>query len=848
MNSADAPAHRLVVAAPMRGWCDTLDDSPDPVFRERTLGDGVSIDPTDGEVVSPFDGEVIAVPASKHAISLRASNGAELLIHFGIDTVALRGQGFRAHVHPGERVRNGQLLITVALDQVLRVVPSLRSPVILLRNNAFEVRELCLPGLIEPGEPLFEIISREVGAVSRGDDERTTQPELQRELVVGLEHGIHARPAAAIIEAIRTFDARIECRVADGRAADVRSAVSMMALGIRYGQTVTVAAQGADSAGALDAIVPLLQPLVRRSGKDRVAPTPADVAATAPLPGSVLRAQPASVGLAVGPAVQIRAQKTLLSAPVLPVQRERERLKASVAAVSDYLRTLRRDPVGAGDEIVAAHLVLLKDRAIAGKADEQIGLGDGAAAAWRKAVGEFAAALAKLDDQRMRERVDDLWDIEQRVQRVLAGERPDSRRELPQNAILVARNLLPSQLLELDRGAVAGICTAAGGTTSHVAILSASLGIPMLVAAGDSVLAIDDGTVLCLDADNAELIIQPAAAAFDEFRKRARDDDARRGTELRAATGPCVLADGTLVHVYANIGSLHEAEDAIRSGADGCGLLRTEFLFMDRTEPPGMAEQLDAYQRISAVLGDRPLVVRLLDAGGDKPLRYISHGNEENPALGLRGIRLGLRNRALLETQLEALCLLHHSSPVNIMIPMVSCVDEVEEVRDIVASRPHSGAAHPGPRLGVMIETPAAALIADELARSVDFFSIGTNDLTQYALAMDRGDPAFAAQLDALHPAVLRLIANAADAARALGKPVAVCGAAAGDLSAATVLLGLGIRELSMPAGLIPRLKSRLRELSLGDCQTLASDALRMRSAREVRAMLRDALRVRKPG
>ena len=427
-----------------------------------------------------------------------------------------------------------------------------------------------------------------------------------------------------------------------------------------------------------------------------------------------------------------------------------------------------------------------------------------------------------------------------RVQRALAGFDPEEVPELPEQSVLIAENLLPSQLLELDHNRIAGICTAAGGTTSHVAILAISLEIPMLVAAGDRVLGIEKGDELLLDAEFGELTVRPDKTGADRFEQRIRDDNCRRLAEQATATDECHTKDGVRIHFHANLASAQDAVAAVRAGAEGCGLLRTEFVFMGRAQAPDANQQLDIYQEISDTLQHRPLVVRTLDAGGDKPISYLDQLDEENPALGVRGIRLSLNNQMMLEAQLEALLRLKRPTPLQVMIPMVTSVHEVIEVREIISSLCLSSALENTIRLGIMIETPAAALIADRLASLVDFFSIGTNYLTQYTLSMDRGEPRLAARLDTLHPAVLELIRMTADAAKQAGIPVAVCGGAAGDMMIAPVLLGLGIRELSMPQSLIARQKARLRELSITDCISLADSALAMSSARDVRVMMRE--------
>jgi len=522
------------------------------------------------------------------------------------------------------------------------------------------------------------------------------------------------------------------------------------------------------------------------------------------------------------------------------ITEEQQDLTGALDAVRGHLQKLSVQETGAGAEIAVAHLALLEDPLIIDVANELLGNGLNASQAWHDSINQSVETLQKVDDKRMRERIDDLKDMNLRVQRTLAGHDPEQGPELPLDAILLAENLLPSQLLELDHNRVAGICTSAGGVTSHVAILAISLEIPMLVAAGDEVLAIGDGDRLLLDAECGELKVRPDERDTARFEQRLREETSRRHTEQAAAKNECRTTDGTRVHFNANLASPQDAVAAVEAGAEGCGLLRTEFVFMSRSQAPDMEQQLEIYQQISDALQERPLVVRTLDAGGDKPISYIDQKSEENPALGVRGIRLSLDNRAMLETQLEALLRLKRSTPLQVMIPMVTSVEEVAEVREMIAALCQALGIDSTILLGIMIETPAAALIADRLAGLVDFFSIGTNDLTQYTLSMDRGEPRLAAQLDTLHPAVLELIRVTANAAEKAGIPVAVCGGAAGDMMIAPILLGLGVRELSMPQSLIARIKARLRELSISDCTNVANRALVMDSARDVRAMMRE--------
>jgi len=834
----------LTFLSPLKGWCAGLDDSPDAVFRDRILGDGVSIDPTLGELHAPFDGEVLTVPDSRHAINLRADNGAEFLIHVGIDSVKMAGDGFVAHVVPGDRIQCGQLLLSFDLDKVVRAAASLRTPVLLLHSDRFELRKLHQRGPVEPGDELFEVWP--IATDNELNEQMGSTSEETRIVAVGLQHGIHARPAAALITAIKKLDAKVLCQLGEQPEADASSAVALMSLGVSYGDKVRLTARGKDAAQALDAFEALLEPLpvdTHWKPSSETSMPAAEQAATAtspPADGTVIRAQVASPGLAMGRAFKLGTGDSFTAVNSGSVPEETRKLTDAVAKVRAHLHKTADTGQSTGAEIATAHLALLDDPLISTEAETSLSAGNSAASAWSGAVDKAVDTLRRVNDRRMLERVDDLLDINLRVQRALAGQDPGKGPEVPQACIILADNMLPSQLLELDRERVNGICLAAGGATSHVAILAISLNIPMLVAGGRSLLSIEDSSELLIDAELGELQVRPGEAPAAAFQSRLGEDLVRREAEQACAQEACRTTDGTRIHINANLASVQDALAAVEAGAEGCGLLRTEFAFMEKSQAPDTEQQLQIYSQISAVLGDKPMVVRTLDAGGDKPISYINMEAEENPALGVRGIRLSLQNKAMLETQLKAFLQLHRPQALQVMIPMVSSVHEVYAAREILERLAPSVDDHADLKLGVMIETPAAALIADRLAEIVDFFSIGTNDLTQYTLCMDRGEPALAAQLDTLHPAVLALIKNTVEAAVAADIPAAVCGGAAGDMLVAPVLLGLGVRELSMPASLIARQKARLRRVSMDDCTKLANAALAMKSAEDVRSMMRE--------
>jgi phosphocarrier protein FPr/phosphocarrier protein len=343
---------------------------------------------------------------------------------------------------------------------------------------------------------------------------------------------------------------------------------------------------------------------------------------------------------------------------------------------------------------------------------------------------------------------------------------------------------------------------------------------------------------LLLDADHGRLTINPTSPALDRANRHIQARRKELETARISAHQSCHTSDGVRVEINANLGSTNDAVVAVAAGAEGCGLLRTEFLFLDRESPPSEEEQADVYRAIAQTLGLRPLTIRTLDIGGDKPASYLPFPAEENPALGLRGVRVSLWRPDLLAIQLRAILRAVPAAQCRIMVPMIASLVEFREVRRALdRARAELGIATPI-SLGVMVETPAAAMTADLLAAEADFLSIGTNDLTQYCLAMDRGNASLAANFDALHPAVLRLIAATTEGASRHGRPVSVCGGLASDVIAAPILVGLGVRGLSAAAGQIPALKARIRSVALAECQELAQKALAAPSAAEVRALL----------
>ncbi|MGN6375876.1 MAG: phosphoenolpyruvate--protein phosphotransferase [Sphingomonas sp.] len=812
----------LTLVAPLDGWILSRADIPDPVFAEGMMGEGVAIDPVGDTLCAPCDATVLTVHAARHAVTLRAANGMELLLHLGIDSVAMGGAGFEPLVAPGDRVAAGDLLIRFDLDRLVREASAAASPVI-ATGEGVTIADLRAGRMVKVGEPLLRLTggNTTVAPAIAGEEQR-------RDLQVALPHGLHARPAARIVAALRPLAAEAVLRAGD-REASAASSVAMLGLGLGHGSAVTIAARGDDAARAIEAIAALLT----RKGDD-TAPAPVTRAAPseAALPEGAIGGVPAAPGLTIGAAHWLRHRRPQPPASGDSPEVERPRLIAGIVAVRAALAAAEAQG-GQQGSVFGAHREILDDPALEAAAFARIEAGANAAAAFLDAAEAQAAVLRRTGDARIAERADDLIDVGERVAHAILGTIADGVAP-PAGAILLAEDLLPSHFAALDPGRLSGIGLVRGGPTSHVAILAAGAGVPMAVAFGARLASVEDGTMLILDADAGVVQPAPDAAALAATRARIERRAAAEATARAQAGTPAATHDGTPVAVQANLGSAADARAAAAAGADGCGLLRTEFLFLDRATPPDAAEQAEAYRAIAEALPDRPVTIRLLDVGGDKAAPYLDLPAEENPALGLRGIRVSLDRRDLLEAQLAAILALPMRARLRIMAPMIASAAELAEVRDVLDRLRGEGGRI---ALGAMVETPAAAIGADLIAREADFLSIGSNDLTQYVLAMDRGNAAMAASLDGLHPAVLRLIGETC--ARAGAMPVSVCGGLAADPLAAPILIGLGVRTLSVPPARIAATKALVARLSRAAAEDHARAVLSLASAAEVRALAR---------
>ncbi len=830
--------------APVSGVMTALDEVPDPVFASRMVGDGVSIDPIDDRVVAPCDGTVTLIHPAAHALTVTTADGVEVMVHVGLDTVDLKGEGFTPLVAVGDQVTRGQPLLDFDADTVAERATSLLTQMLIVNLDA--VSDLVpAEGVVTAGTDVALRYTLVGGSAADAGADTGDRVESDG-IVVLAASGLHARPAAVLAQQARAFTSQVRV-LHHGHEANAKSVTAVMTLNIAHGDEVRLAAWGPD---ADDAVRTLAAAVRSGLGEAVVAVTAAAEpdAAAAPADPDRIQGVAASPGLAVGTVVRV-APPDIEVAPTPAGSPADER--ASFAAALDRARAqladLERETaarVGIYQaEIFSAQRQMLDDPDLLDAVADAVRDGQGASYAWKRAYEDHAAALAALPNPLLSARASDIRDVGLRVLGELTGTKP-ARAQMPDDAIVVARDLTASDTAGLDPQRVRGFVITEGGATSHSSILAQSLGIPAVVGAEARVLDLADGTPVVVDGGEGVVRLNVAPDELERIRERLVADAARKRRNLEAAAEPAVTRDGHRVEVVCNIGSIADAVTGMANGAEGVGLLRSEFVFLDRATAPTEDEQADLYAAAAEAVGaGNRLIIRTLDVGGDKPLPYLPMPHEENPFLGQRGIRVGLEHQQdVLRPQLRAILKAARRSTANIhvMFPMITTLTEFRYAKAILEEE---RAALDAPRVpvGIMVEVPTVAAMADQFAREADFFSIGTNDLTQYTMAMDRGHPKLAPHVDALNPGVLALIKATVTGAHAHGVWVGVCGALASDPAAATVLLGLGVDELSPVISTVADVKAAVRDLDLAEATALAERALAADDAAAVRALIHPA-------
>lgn len=834
----------ISLLAPLSGRLIPITQVPDPVFAEKMVGDGISIDPVSQSLMAPCDGEVVQLHNAHHAVTIKTADGLEVLMHIGLDTVMLKGQGFTPRVKLGDRVKAGDALIDFDADYVALNARSLLTQIVITNSDrvaAFESHE----GSVTAGRDIVLDLSLGdgdgPGATVQGEGAITSEA-----IVVPNPTGLHARPSAVLANLAKKYKSDIKLKKGD-KLVNVRSVVGLMGLEVGNGDTVHLVANGPDAQQAIAELTAEMKAGLGEAGS-KPASAPAsvaqsDVQAPAPRPRSddpnLILGVAASPGVAVGNVFHIKHQDISVSETAQSPNEERRKLEKALAQAKLEVEALRAKVHGQADAakaaIFAAHLELLEDPELEDMAESAIAKGKSAAFAWKQTYTYQADQLGKLQNELLAARANDLRDVGGRVLRILTGASLEAV-TYPENSILVAEDLTPSDTATMDRAKVIGFCTVGGGATSHVSILARAMDIPAIAGTEPRLLELPNGIPVVLDGSKGTLRLNPSPEEIERIRGVQARMKARREAELATTFEPAVTKDGQPIEVVANIGSNADAQKAVALGGEGVGLLRTEFVFMERDKAPTEDEQTEIYSEIARTLGDRPLLIRTLDVGGDKPIPYMPIPHEENPFLGERGVRIGFDRPEILRTQLRAILRASQAGRVRVMFPMIARLEDWRMAKGMLEEE-RAKLGLPPIECGIMVEVPAAAILADQFAKEADFFSVGTNDLTQYTLAMDRGHPKLAPYVDALNPGVLALIASAGQAAKRHGKWLGVCGGIASDPQAVPLLLGMGVTELSVSVPTIPSIKARVRELNMAECERLAAKALSLATAAEVREL-----------
>jgi len=680
-----------------------------------------------------------------------------------------------------------------------------------------------------------------------------TQPGEKIRLTVRNAHGLHARPAARLIAETRPFHSEITVRNLSNQRGPVsiKSLSSLATLEILQGNEIEIQACGDDAAAALEKIGRLIESGLgdTLSSEANGASSGGKVRSASASVKSLSTPVPISSGIAIGPGIYFKDSGIEIPQDkARDINAEIDRLRDAVTSVEKALKN-RRDQMGstvgaANAGIYEAQMIALQDPELIGNAirvikDDKIN----AAVAWDQINRQIVSRYESLQDPYLRERAADLEDVGRQVLELLAAKKTATP-ALTQPAILIADSLNPYQVSTLDRKLVLGVILFDGGPTAHSSILLKAVGIPAIVQARSVFGGIDlnQPLVVALDGTAGTIWLNPDADLLAKLKNRQAEERRNEEKERAASSLPAATREGHRIEIFANIGNLSEVEGALNSGAEGVGLLRTEFLFLERNSAPTEEEQRQALLAVADKMKGKPLVVRTLDAGGDKELSYLDTAREENPFLGVRAIRLCFSHEELFATQLRAILRAGHGHDFRIMFPMIANVTDFNRAMEFLEKAHRDLEKQTEPHLwpiktGIMIEIPSAALQAEALARRCEFFSIGTNDLTQYTLAADRGNPSLASYQDALHPSVLRLIKMVVEGAEKHNRLVAVCGEAASDPIAAGIFVGLGVRELSLSGGKIPQIKTALRRRTLNELQKQARKALHCESAADVRAL-----------
>ncbi len=821
----------LTLYSPVKGKLIDLSKVPDEAFAQKMLGDGVALEPQENFIYSPIDAKIKTLHKCLHAVVLETGD-FEILIHVGIDSVSLKGQRFKTFIKEGDIVKRGQKLIEFDKDFLAQYTTS--NVVIMVVASPLEVTL--------KKAPLTEVTLQtkvfDVSCNQAKPEDNTSKADytvFTEEFTVSYKTGFHARPAGEVATLAQSFANTDVFILKNGKQANAKSVVEILGLSIDCGDKIQIKSCGTNADKAASEVKRFIQGDLKNNAiGDSIPETTSKVNNAGEIK---IKGIGIFDGLSIGKTYVVKdlQLKPEENSPLSP-EEELSKFLTSLQNVKSALDKERHAVYGQKDreEILLAHITILEDPFLIQETRQSIAKGYSAAFAFSSSVKRAVEVLKNTGNEILRSRVADFIDLESRVLTDLTGKNyglPDFK----EDTVLIIRELLSHHLKEIN-GHVTGIIMAEGSALSHVSIMLKTLGIPTIIGAGPAVLDIPNGKDVILDSKLGTVTVNPAN--IEEVKKKVQALKINREKNLRHAFEAAKTKDGVEILVSGNIGTLDQAKQSANQGADGIGLVRTEFLFANVKKAPTEQEQYEIYQKIVDSQNGHPVIIRTLDVGADKPIPFIPQIPEDNPILGRRGIRTSFANIELLKTQLRAIMRVKPYGIARIMIPMVTFTEELQTVKRFIKEEQEKLGIDKV-SVGMMMEVPAAAIMAKDFAKEADFFSIGTNDLTQYTLALDRAHPTLNFLSDSLNPSVLRLIKIIVEGAKSTNIPVGVCGAVASEPAGAVLLIGLGIRALSVVPSAIADIKALVRKLEVKKCEEIANKALNCTSVAEVRALVK---------
>ena len=821
----------ITLYSPIKGKFVDISQVPDDAFAQKMLGDGVAFQPEEDFICAPTDAIVKTLHKCLHAIVLE-KDGFEILIHIGVDTVSLKGQGFKALVRDGDFVKQGQKLIEFDRNFLAANAPS--NLVIMVIAAPLEVN------LNKENISDVNLQTKVFEATRQEEAQQAPQPQKDQkvytqDLTISNATGLHARPAgevATLAQSFRRTDIFLEKNY---KKANAKSVVEILGLNLEYGDKVQILASGEDAEfAALE-----VKNFILRELKDNITQESQKQKPINFKIGDETQIKGIGIldGIAIGKAYILKeSQFKIEEKSQLPVAQELAKFESALKHVKSALDKERHSVYGQKDreEILLAHITILEDPFLIKETEQLIEKGYSSAFAFSTAIRRAIDVLEKAGSAILRARVADFIDLETRIISDLTGNNYGIP-EFTEDTIVIANELLSHHLNEFNEHVV-GIIMAEGSALSHIAIMLKTLGLPSIIGTGKAVLDIPPNSDIVLNSKTGTVTVNPMN--IKEIRSKAESLKIHRQENLRHAFEPAKTKDGVQIIVSGNIGNIEQAKQSAAQGGQCIGLVRTEFLFATSKTEPTEQEQYEIYQKIVDLQNGNPVIIRTLDVGADKPIPFVSQIKEDNPLLGRRGVRTSFSNVEMLKTQLRAIMRVKPYGMAKIMIPMVTFIEEISTVSRFVKEEQQKLGIDKV-SLGMMVEVPAAALMAKEFAKEVEFFSIGTNDLTQYTLALDRSHPTLNFLSDSLNPAVLRMVQMTVQGAATQNRPVGVCGAIASEAAGAILLIGLGVRALSVVPSAIADIKALIRNLEVKKCEEVAQKALNCKNVGEVRFLVK---------